>query len=183
MRKIICGIVALILCLSAFSQADEMLNEGLKSYPVILITQNGKLINKFKEGGRITVNIDGKRVTGNWYFKAEPDLVSLINKRGERIGEVNLNNQKTIKLETDEPVQRGGGVSIGIGVGPVGIATGGGTSGPRFISYNMSKNTVIFDRQKETREDKIRRAYAEKKMLEQQRKALEKQQRKSKRKK
>jgi hypothetical protein len=47
----------------------------------------------------------------------------------------------------------------------------------------MIKNKVVFDKQKETREDKIRREYAEKKILEEQRKEREKQEKKAKKKK
>ena len=72
-------------------------------------------------------------------------------------------------------------MSFGVGIGPVGIATGGG-SRPRYISYNMDKNKAVFDKEKETREDKIRREYAEKMILEQRRKAQEKEAKKAKRK-
>lgn len=183
MKYFIILLIGIISSTAVFSQADEVLEDGYRTYSVILITQNGELKNKFKEGKGITALINGKRITGNWYFKAEPDLVVIVGKKGEVLGEVSLNKQKNIKLETDEPVQRGGGMSIGIGIGPVGISSGGGSGGPRFISYNMSKNKALFDKQKETREDKIKREYAEKKYLEQQRKEQEKQAKKTKRRK
>jgi hypothetical protein len=182
MRKTIVFLLALIVSFSVYSQADEIIQDGYRTYTVILITQKGEVRNRFKEGKGITAKINGKNVTGKWYFKAEPDLISIVNRKGEILGEVNLNNQKSIKLETEVPKQSGGGMSIGIGIGPVGISTGGG-GGPRYISYNMAKNTAVFDKQKESREDKIRREYIEKRMIEEQRKEQEKQARKAKRKK
>jgi hypothetical protein len=182
MKKISTVIIGLILSLSIFSQAEEIKADGYRSYYVILITQKGEVRNIFKEGKGIIASINDKKVTGTWYFKAEPDLVTIVDRKGKVVGDVNLNNQKSIKLETDEPKQNGGGISIGIGIGPVGLSTGNG-GGPRYISYNMIKNKVVFDKQKETREDKIRREYAEKKILEEQRKEREKQKKKAEKKK
>ena len=178
MKKIIVLLFGFLLGINIFGQADEIPSTGDRSYPVILITQKGEVKNIFREGKGITVKINGKNVTGNWYFKADPDVVTIVGKKGNVLGSVSLNEQKTIKLETDEVKNANGGMSIGIGIGPVGLSTGGAAVGPRYISYNMTKNKAVFDQQKETREDKIRREYDEKKRLEKQRKEQEKQERK-----
>ena len=183
MKRVVILFLILFFNSSAFSQAEEKSKDGYKKYYVILITKDGEVRNVFKEGKGITAKIGEKTISGSWYFKAEPDIVTVVGKKGEVLGEVKLNDQKNIKLETDEPKQSGGGVSIGFGIGPVGISSRNVVSGPRYISYNMTKNKAVFDQQIETREDKIRREYAEKKYFEQQKKEQAKQDRKAKRKK
>jgi len=178
MKKIAVLLFGFLLGINIFGQADEIPTTDDRTYPVILIKQKGEVKNVFMEGKGITVKINGKNVTGDWYFKAEPDVVTIVGKKGNVLGHVRLNEQKTITLETDEVKNTNGGMSIGIGLGPVGLSTGGNTLGPRYISYNMTKNKAVFDQQKETREDKIRREYAEKKRLEELRKEQEKQERK-----
>ena len=180
MKKLIIVLMGLFLTSSAFSQAEEVSENGLRKSNVILITKGGEVKNVFKEGKGITCKINEKTVTGRWFFRAEPDEVTVVGRKGEVLGHVNLNTQKNIKLETDEPKQSGG-MSVGIGFGPVGISTGGG-GGPRYLSYNMAKNKAVFDKQTETREDKIRREYAEKERAEQRKKAAAKQAKKDKKK-
>lgn len=172
MQKLAIILLGLIISSSAFCQAEEGREDGFRSYYVILIAKGGEVENIFKEGKGITAKIGEKTVTGIWYFKSEPDVVTVFGKKGEVLGDVKLNEQKTLKLETDEP-KKSGGMSVGIGIGPVGIGTGVG-GGSYFISYNMSKNQASFDKQKETREEKIKREYAERELLKQRKKELEK---------
>ena len=169
MKKLAIILLGFFITSTAFSQAEEGREDGFRSYYVILITKDGEVVNIFKEGKGITAKIGEKIVTGTWYFKSEPDVVTILGKKGEVLGDVKLNEQKTLKLETDEP-KKSGGMSVGIGFGPVGIGTGVGGGGPYFISYNMLKNQASFDKQKETREEKIKREYAEKQQLKQQKK-------------
>ncbi|PJA09813.1 MAG: hypothetical protein COX70_00730, partial [Flavobacteriales bacterium CG_4_10_14_0_2_um_filter_32_8] len=149
---------------------------------VILIVKDGEVKNSFNEGVGIIAKINEKTVTGRWYFKAEPDVVVVVGDKGQILGEVKLNEQKTIKLETEEQQSSGGGMSFGIGIGPIGVSTGGGGGGPTFISYNMEKNEATFDQQKETKEEKIRREYNEKREMERQNKEIERQANKDKKK-
>jgi len=169
MKKLAIILLGFMFTSTAFSQAEEGREDGFRTYYVILITKDGEVVNIFKEGKGITAKIGEKTVTGKWYFKSEPDVVTIFGKKGEVLGEVKLNEQKTLKLETDEP-KKSGGMSVGIGFGPVGIGTGTGGGGPYFISYNMLKNQASFDKQKETREEKIMREYKEKQQLEKQKK-------------
>lgn len=169
MKKLAIILLGFMFTSTAFSQAEEGREDGFRSYYVILITKDGEVVNIFKEGKGITAKIGEKTVTGTWYFKSEPDVVTILGKKGEILGDVKLNEQKTLKLETDEP-KKSGGMSVGIGFGPVGIGTGVGSGGPYFISYNMLKNQASFDKQKETREEKIKREYTEKQQLEKQKK-------------
>lgn len=169
MKKLAIIILGFIITSTAFSQAEEGREDGFRSYYVILITKDGEVVNIFKEGKGITAKIGEKTVTGTWYFKSEPDMVTIVGRKGEILGDVKLNEQKTLKLETDEP-KKSGGMSVGIGFGPIGIGTGTGGGGPYFISYNMLKNQASFDKQKETREEKIMREYREKQELEKQKK-------------
>lgn len=169
MKKLAIILLGFIITSTAFSQAEEGREDGFRSYYVILITKGGEVVNIFKEGKGITAKIGEKTVTGTWYFKSEPDVVTILGKKGEILGDVKLNEQKTLKLETDEP-KKSGGMSVGIGFGPIGIGTGTGGGGPYFISYNMLKNQASFDKQKETREEKIMREYREKQQLKQQKK-------------
>ncbi len=172
MKKLAVILLGLIITSTAFSQAEEGREDGFRTYYVILIAKGGEVEHIFKEGKGITAKIGEKTVTGTWYFKSEPDVVTIFGKKGEVLGDVKLNEQKTLKLETDEP-KKSGGVSFGVGFGPVGIATGGG-GGSYFLSFNMLKNQASFDKQKETREEKIKREYAEKELLKQRKKELEK---------
>ena len=181
MKKLAAIILGIIITSTAFSQAEEVSENGYRKYYVILIVKNGEVKNLFKEGKGITAKINDKTVTGTWYFKREPDVVAVVGRKGNVLGEVRLNEQKNVKLETDEPQQSGGGrVSFGVGFGPVGVSTGGGGGGPRYMSYNMEKHKAVFDKQTETREEKIRREYAEKKQMEQRKKAAAKVARKAK---
>lgn len=157
----------------AFSQAREGEEEDYKSYSVIKIFKEGELQNTFKEGRGIKGKIGNKQVDGVWYFKAEPDLVTVIGLRGKVLGELSLSTQKNLKLETDQP-KTNTGISIGVGIGPVGIGTGGAGGGPRFMNYNMEKHQAIFGKQKESREEKIKREYIERKIVEQEEKELAK---------
>ncbi len=182
MKKLFVLLSIIIYSTVAYSQAEELSEDGYKTYYVILIVKDGEVRNSFKEGMGISAKIDDKTVSGRWYFKAEPDVVVVVGKKGEVLGEVKLNEQKTIKLETSEPRGGGGGVSFGIGIGPVGVSTGGGGGGPYYISYNMERNQATFDRQKETKEEKLMREYNEKKEIERQNKELMKQAKKAKRK-
>ncbi|MBI2279932.1 MAG: hypothetical protein HYU68_04485 [Bacteroidetes bacterium] len=169
MKKLAIIILGFFITSTAFSQAEEGREDGFRSYYVILIAKDGEVVNIFKEGKGITAKIGEKTVTGTWYFKSEPDMVTIVGRKGEILGDVKLNEQKTLKLETDEP-KKSGGMSVGIGFGPIGIGTGTGGGGPYFISYNMLKNQASFDKQKETREEKIMREYREKQQLKQQKK-------------
>lgn len=168
MKKLAIILLGFMFTSTAFSQAEEGREDGFRTYYVILITKDGEVVNIFKEGKGITAKIGEKTVTGTWYFKSEPDVVTIVGRKGEILGDVKLNEQKTLKLETDEP-KKSGGMSVGIGFGPIGIGTGTG-GGPYFISYNMLKNQASFDKQKETREEKIMREYREKQQLEKQKK-------------
>ena len=116
-------------------------------------------------------------------FKSEPDIVTVIGLRGKNLGDLNLNNQKHLKLEKEMPNGNGSGISIGVGVGPVGIGTGGNDGGGlRFMTFKMEENKATFGLQKESRKEKIKRDYIEKKMAEQEQKQLTKTAKKAKKK-
>ncbi len=181
MKKRLLSIVFLFTASIAFSQAREGSGDGYKEYYIITISKDGEVLNTFKEGKGIKGKIGEKAVDGVWYFKAAPDVVTVIGLKGKVLGDLKLNEQKNLKLETDVP-KSSNGIGVGIGIGPVGISTGGSGGGPRFIGYNMDKHEAVFSKQKETREEKIKREYAEKLLLEKEKKALAKQAKKDKKK-
>ncbi|MBL4888381.1 MAG: hypothetical protein JKZ03_08100 [Flavobacteriaceae bacterium] len=181
MRYTLVIFFSLISSSLAFSQAREESDDGHKSYYVIVITKDGEVQNIFKEGKGIKGKIGNKSVDGVWYFKDEPDVVTVIGFGGVLLGELKLNEQKNLKLESDQPI-KSSKIGIGIGIGLIGVSTGGVGGGPRFMSYKMDKNRAKFGKQKETRAEKIKREYEERKQQEQMQKELTKQAKKDKRK-
>ncbi len=81
--------MGLFLTSSAFSQAEEVSENGLRKSNVILITKGGEVKNVFKEGKGITCKINEKTVTGRWFFRAEPDEVTVVGRKGVVLGHVN----------------------------------------------------------------------------------------------
>lgn len=118
---------------------------------------------------------------GVWYFKAQPDVVTVVGLKGKVLGELKLNEQSKLKLET-EVTNNESGMSVGVGFGPVGIAAGGTSETARFMTFNMGKTQAKFAKQQESREEKIKREYEERKRQKQEEKELAKQAKKDKRK-
>ncbi len=139
-----------------FSQAREEGDEEYKTIYSILFIKEGEVKHTIKQGLEVNVEIDDKRVYGRWFFKSYPDVISVVNRKGEVLGEVALNQQKSIRVET--PQQRGG-LSVGVGIGPVGVSSGGGG----MQSFNMDKWKAEISERPETKEEKLKREYYEKK--------------------
>ena len=164
MRSVFLFLCLLFFSLNMFSQARELEEEGYKTLYVIVITKDGKVNHVVKEGAQISTKIDGRTVNGRWYFKAFPDVVSVVGKDKEILTQIELNNEEPLKIVTPQPKS---GPSIGIGVGPVSVSN----FGSGFQSFNMSKYKAEIVERLETNEEKLKREYYEKK--EEERKAKE----------
>ena len=123
-----------VFSLSAFSQAREDYEESSerKVYTMI-ISKDGKVKHVIKQGAMMTSKVDGKVVKGRWVFRAYPDVIGIIGKGGELLGEVALNKELPLRIT---PPQQQSRMSVGIGVGPVSVSGLGG-SGMR--NFDMKK--------------------------------------------
>ena len=156
MKKIILLIALMIIALFGFSQAqEESDNDYLKIYEIIIM-KDGDVKHVVKQGALISGEIDGKTVNGRWFFESYPDKVVVITKKGEKAGVIELNKQNPLRIVTPQPKS---GMSVGIGVGPVSVSN----MGPGYQSFNMEKYKVEISERQETKEEKLRREYYEKK--------------------
>ncbi len=162
----------LLLNTMAYSQANENENDRYLVRHDIIITKIGKVMHVVKQGAGISVKVDGKTVSGYWAFKAMPDVVTIYNDKGLTIGTVALNKQKTLKIVTPEPK---GGMSVGVGIGPVGVSS----MGPGYSSFKMENYKAKIIERMETEVEKSNRETREAEAAEKERKALEKQAKKA----
>ncbi|MDG1477455.1 MAG: hypothetical protein P8Q14_09945 [Vicingaceae bacterium] len=152
--------INLLLCLVvvsviSFAQAREDYGEDQdrKVYTMI-ISKAGKIKHVIKQGAMMSSKVDGKVVKGKWVFRAYPDVVGIIGKNGELLGEVALN--KELPLRITPPQQQRSGMSVGIGVGPVSVS---GLGGSGMKNFDMSKYKATIDERPETKEERMRREY------------------------
>lgn len=164
MRNVFLFLGSLFFSLTSFSQARETKDGDYKTVYNIIITKDGKVNHIVKEGAQISTKIDGRTVSGRWYFKAFPDVVSIVGKDKEILTQIELNKEEPLKIVTPQPKS---GPSIGIGVGPVSVSN----FGPGFQTFNMTKYKAEIVERLETKEEKLSREYYEKK--EEERKAKE----------
>lgn len=151
-------ILFICICSLAFSQAREDGEEGYQKIYSIVITKGGKVKSVIKQGALISSKIDRKIVKGQWIFKAYPDVVTLINNRGEVIGDIALNKEMPLRIVTP---QKASGPSIGVGIGPVSISK----VGSEFQYFNMKVYHAEIDERMETDQEKLRREQYQKKEL------------------
>ena len=157
MKKLIPFILLILTTLNSFSQAREAADSNyLKVYEIIILKE-GEVKHVIKQGAEISAKINGEIVYGRWYFSSYPDKVVVITKKGEKAGVIELNKQNPLRIVTPQPK---GGMSVGIGVGPIGVSTGGGSG---MQSFNMGKYKAEITERQETKEEKIKREYYEKK--------------------
>jgi len=139
-------------------QAREVSVDGYKTYLGLVITEGDDEKTIIKEGDEISVRTEKGYVFGRWYFKDYPDVVFIKNKKGKILRELELNKQQLIRIAVG---QSGPRLGIGIGVGPIGVSTGG--TGSSYNVYSMKHYDVVIKDVLETREEKIKREYIEKK--------------------
>ncbi len=177
MKKYILFLVAVLMGVMAFSQANENPSDVYKKIYTIVITKAGEVRHVVKQGGQISTKLNGKNISGRWYFKAFPDVVLVKTKNGEVAGEIELNKEEPLRIVTPQPKGR---VSIGVGgsVGGVSVSN----LGPNFQSFNMDKYKAEITERMETKEEKLRREYNERKEEERQLKVAAKQAKKAARK-
>ncbi len=156
MKNLALLLLSVLIYSTAFSQARETIEEDYKTIYVIVITKNGELKHVVRERAQISTKIDGRTVNGRWLFKAFPDVVAIVGKKGEVFTEIALNKQAPLKIVTPQPKS---GPSVGIGVGPVSVSS----IGPGFQSFNMSKYEAKIVERLETKEEMLKRKYYEKK--------------------
>jgi hypothetical protein len=156
MKKLTLFILTLFITTSCFSQAQESDTDTYKKVYEIIIIKDGEVKHVVKEGALISADIDGKTANGQWFFSDYPDKVVVINRKGENVGVVELNKQDPLRIVTPQPKS---GMRVGIGVGPVSVSN----VGPGYQSFNMEKYKVELSERLETKEEKLRREYAEKK--------------------
>lgn len=159
MKNITTLLICLIISTTSFAQAQEESDSDYKKVYEIIILKDGEVKHVVKEGADISVEINEKTENGIWIFEAYPDKVGVVNKKGEKVGVVELNKQKTLRIVTPQPKNK---VGVGIGVGPVSVSN----VGPGYQSFNMEKYDVEISERLETKEEKIRREYNEKKEAE-----------------
>jgi hypothetical protein len=168
MRKLNLLFMALLMSSLSFAQANEDETDVYKKVYEIIITKGGDVKHVVKQGAQISTKIDGKTVNGRWFFKDYPDKVVVVNKKGDAMGVIALNSEKPLRIVTPQPK---GGVGVGVGLGPVSVSS----MGPGYQSFNMSKYKAEISERMETREEKMRREYAEKEREERIKKELAKQ--------
>ncbi|MCB0400680.1 MAG: hypothetical protein KDD41_01215 [Flavobacteriales bacterium] len=154
----------LILCattFSVFSQAREEDDSGYRKVYAIILSKNGEVKHIIKQGEDISADIDGKNVNGRWFFKAYPDIVEIVDRKNEVVGEIALNQQDPLQISVPQPKS---GMSVGIGVGPVSVSNMGGG----MQSFNMEKWKAEISERMETKEEKLKREYYEQKEQERQ---------------
>lgn len=151
----------LFLNLFTYSQAREDGDTGFRKIYSIILIKNGEVKHTIQQGEDISADIDGKNVNGRWFFKAYPDIVEIVDRNNEVVGEIELNKQDPLQISVPQPK---GGMSVGIGVGPVSVSNlGGGMQ-----SFNMEKWKAEISERMETKEEKLKREYYEQKEQERQ---------------
>jgi len=172
MKKIALLFMSFIIYSTVFAQTQEPINDSYKTLYVIVITKKGEVKHVVKEGAQISTKIDGRTVNGRWMFKSFPDVVSVIGKKGDVLTNISLNKQEPLKIVTPQPKS---GPGIGVGVGPVSVSS----MGPGYQSFNMTKYEAKIIERLETKEEKLRREYSEKKEQERKEKEAAKQAKKA----
>lgn len=156
MKKIKLLFLFFLINTIAFSQAREEEDTGYKKIYTIILLKDGEVKHSIKQGGDISARIDGKTVNGRWFFKAYPDVVEIINKKAEVVGQIELNKQSPLRIVTPQPK---GGIGVGVGMGPVSVSS----MGPGYQTFNMKKYKAEISERMETKEEKMKREYYEKK--------------------
>ena len=156
MKKINLLLALVLIAFSGFSQAKEEGESDYQKVYEIIIIKDGEVKHVVKQGAQLSAEIDGKTVNGSWYFQSYPDKVMVVTRKGEEAGVIELNKQNPLRIVTPQPK---GGMSVGIGVGPVSVSS----MGPGYQSFNMEKYKAEISEREETKEEKIRREYYEKK--------------------
>lgn len=157
MKQIFFLITLTIIALNGFSQAQESKEDTYQKIYEIVITKDGEVKHVIKQGAEINGEIDGENAFGIWVFSEYPDKVKVISRKGEELGVMELNNQNPLRIVTPQPKS---GMRFGVGLGPVGVSTGGGSG---LQSFNMEKYNAEIRERFETKEEKIKREYYEKK--------------------
>lgn len=156
MKKINLLLILILITFLGFSQAKEEGDSDFQKIYEIVILKDGEVKHVVKQGAQISVEIDGKTVNGRWYYNSYPDKVKVITKKGEDAGIVELNKQNPLRIVV--PQTRGGFVG-GVGVGPISVSN----VSPGYQSFNMEKYKAEIIERLETKEEKLRREYYEKK--------------------
>lgn len=156
MKKLLFVILTVFIASSVFSQANENADDHYQKVYSVIITKEGEVKHIVKQGAEINVDINGEGVNGRWIFKAYPDKVTVIDKKGQIAGDIELNKQESVRMVVP---QSQSGASIGVGIGPVSVSS----LGPKYQTFNMDKYKMEIDERMETKEEKIRREYSEKK--------------------
>ena len=156
MKNVFLLLTLILISFLGFSQAKEDNENDYKKIYEIVILKDGEVKHVIKQGVLISANIDGKTVSGRWYFSDYPDKVVVVTKKGGEAGIIELNKQNPLRIVTPQPKS---GMSVGIGVGPVSVSN----MGPGYQSFNMEKYKAEISERVETKEEKIRREYYEKK--------------------
>lgn len=178
MKPILLIFIVFFTTTTLFCQAREDSVSGYKTYLTLVVVDGDREKQLVKEGGQITVKTTQGYISGAWFFKAYPDVVFIKNKKGEVIDALSLNEQETLRLTA--PQSSPSRIGIGIGIGPVSVASNG--RGPAYNVYNLKNNKVVIEERQETREEKIKREYLQKKKEEQLLKERRKQEKKDRKK-
>lgn len=154
MKKSYLILLLVTLSLTVFSQAREDYedNSELKIYS-ILISKDGKVKHVIRQGAMMSSKVNGKVIKGRWVFRAYPDVVGIMGKKGDLLGEVALNKELPLRITLP---QQQSGMSVGIGVGPISIS---GLGGDSMKNFDMSKYRAEIDERPETKEEQMRREY------------------------
>lgn len=152
MKKMSLILLLITFNLTAFSQAREEDESEYKTIYSIIISKAGKIQHVIPQGAMMSSKVNGKIIKGRWFFKAYPDVVVIVGGKGEILGEVELRKELPLRIT---PPQQQGGMSVGIGVGPISVSgIGGGMK-----NFDLKKYKVEIDERKETKEEKMRREY------------------------
>jgi len=154
MKKIYLILLFVTINLTMFSQAREDYEDGsdLKIYSII-ISKDGKVKHVIRQQAIMSSKVNGKIVKGRWVFRAYPDVVGIMGKKGDLLGEVALNKELPLRITLPEQQS---GMSIGIGVGPVSIS---GLGGGGMKNFDMKKYRAEIDERPETKKEQMRREY------------------------
>jgi hypothetical protein len=131
MTRLILFITLTSIAFRGFSQAQENKEDTYQKIYEIIIIKDGEVKHVVKQGAQISGEIDGESVSGVWFFSEYPDKVKVISRKGEDLGVMELNKQSPLRIVTPQPKS---GMRVGIGVGPVGVSTGGGSG---LQSFNL----------------------------------------------
>lgn len=156
MKKIILLILPMFIAFGASAQAQESKEDTYQKVYEIIIIKDGEVKHVIKQGAAISADLDGETINGRWFFSDYPDKVVVVNKKGENVGVIELNKQNPLRIVPPQPK---GGFVGGIGVGPVSVSN----VSPGYQSFNMEKYKAEITERLETKEEKIRREYYEKK--------------------